>query len=189
MKRLLSFLSILGVLALVVSAQAQAKDNSIYVNNAYWKGGSTFDVVVKETPNLKMKLYVNDKNPVETTVNSEGWATFQKVSLSGSGKISFTWVDGSGNEHPINYTSAFSVSDPKATFAENAPVPEPATTTPAPVSTPAQSAPAESVPAAQPSVSYKNCTEARAAGVTPIYQGQPGYATYLDRDKDGIACE
>lgn len=188
MKRLLSFLSILGVLALVVSAQAQAKDNSIYVNNAYWKGGSSFDVVVKETPNLKMKLYVNDKNPVETTVNSEGWATFQKVSLSGNGKISFTWVDGSGNEHPINYTSTFSVSDPKATFAENAPAAEPAA--PSPVSTPApQSTPAESAPATQPSVSYKNCTEARNAGVTPIYRGQPGYAAHLDRDNDGVACE
>ena len=36
---------------------------------------------------------------------------------------------------------------------------------------------------------YKNCKEARAAGVTPIYRGQPGYARHLDRDGDGIACE
>lgn len=39
------------------------------------------------------------------------------------------------------------------------------------------------------SVYYKNCTAARAAGVTPIYAGQPGYASHLDRDNDGIACE
>ncbi len=38
-------------------------------------------------------------------------------------------------------------------------------------------------------VYYKNCTAARAAGVTPIYAGQPGYASHLDRDNDGIACE
>ncbi|BAU28995.1 excalibur calcium-binding domain-containing protein [Aneurinibacillus soli] len=38
-------------------------------------------------------------------------------------------------------------------------------------------------------VYYKNCTEARKAGVTPIYRGQPGYAPKLDRDHDGIACE
>lgn len=38
-------------------------------------------------------------------------------------------------------------------------------------------------------VQYKNCTEARAAGVTPIYEGQPGYSRKLDRDGDGIACE
>jgi hypothetical protein len=36
---------------------------------------------------------------------------------------------------------------------------------------------------------YKNCSEARAAGVTPLYEGDPGYAPHLDRDNDGIACE
>ncbi|UTX51102.1 G5 domain-containing protein [Candidatus Saccharibacteria bacterium TM7i] len=36
---------------------------------------------------------------------------------------------------------------------------------------------------------YKNCTAARNAGVTPIYRGQAGYASHLDRDGDGIACE
>lgn len=36
---------------------------------------------------------------------------------------------------------------------------------------------------------YANCTEAKAAGVAPIYQGQPGYRGALDRDKDGIACD
>lgn len=46
-----------------------------------------------------------------------------------------------------------------------------------------------SAPVAPKSVYYKNCPEARKAGVTPIYRGQPGYATHLDRDRDGIACE
>lgn len=36
---------------------------------------------------------------------------------------------------------------------------------------------------------YANCTEAREAGVTPIYRGEPGYRSQLDRDNDGIACE
>jgi hypothetical protein len=36
---------------------------------------------------------------------------------------------------------------------------------------------------------YRNCSEARAAGAAPIYRGQPGYASHLDRDDDGIACE
>ena len=39
------------------------------------------------------------------------------------------------------------------------------------------------------SVYYKNCTAARAAGAAPIYQGQPGYRSALDRDHDGVACE
>jgi Excalibur calcium-binding domain len=37
--------------------------------------------------------------------------------------------------------------------------------------------------------SYANCTEARAAGVTPLHRGQPGYSPALDRDGDGVACE
>jgi hypothetical protein len=43
--------------------------------------------------------------------------------------------------------------------------------------------------AAHADVYYKNCSEARAAGAAPIYQGQPGYRPGLDRDGDGIACE
>lgn len=53
------------------------------------------------------------------------------------------------------------------------------------------------VPTARPStappapagVYYVNCTAARAAGVTPLHVGDPGYRSGLDRDGDGIACE
>jgi hypothetical protein len=38
-------------------------------------------------------------------------------------------------------------------------------------------------------VYYANCTEARAAGDTPLYRGDPGYRAGLDRDGDGVACE
>jgi cell envelope opacity-associated protein A len=38
-------------------------------------------------------------------------------------------------------------------------------------------------------VYYANCTAARAAGAAPIYRGEPGYRSALDRDDDGIACE
>jgi hypothetical protein len=44
-------------------------------------------------------------------------------------------------------------------------------------------------PAPAPEVYYANCAAVRAAGAAPIYQGQPGYSTKLDRDKDGIACD
>ena len=45
-------------------------------------------------------------------------------------------------------------------------------------------------PATQSSgVYYQNCDAVRAAGKAPLYRGQPGYSTKLDRDKDGIACE
>lgn len=36
---------------------------------------------------------------------------------------------------------------------------------------------------------YKNCTAARAAGAAPVYRGQPGYGSHLDRDNDGVGCE
>ncbi|MFD8954824.1 excalibur calcium-binding domain-containing protein [Streptomyces xanthophaeus] len=39
------------------------------------------------------------------------------------------------------------------------------------------------------SVSYKNCTAARAAGAAPVRRGDPGYGRHLDRDGDGVACE
>ena len=54
--------------------------------------------------------------------------------------------------------------------------------------TPTATTTAPSAPAAR---RFANCTEARAAGVTPIRRGTPMYDanTQLDRDKDGVACE
>ncbi|RLP08910.1 excalibur calcium-binding domain-containing protein [Propionibacterium australiense] len=36
---------------------------------------------------------------------------------------------------------------------------------------------------------YRNCSTARAAGAAPLFRGDPGYRSALDRDGDGIACE
>lgn len=38
-------------------------------------------------------------------------------------------------------------------------------------------------------VYFHNCQEAKAAGAAPMRQGDPGYRTELDKDKDGVACE
>ncbi|MFC4809586.1 excalibur calcium-binding domain-containing protein [Paenibacillus sp. GCM10023250] len=38
-------------------------------------------------------------------------------------------------------------------------------------------------------VTYENCAAVKAAGKAPLYKGQPGYSTQLDRDGDGVACE
>ena len=40
-----------------------------------------------------------------------------------------------------------------------------------------------------PSTYYENCTAVRAAGADPICRGDPGYASHLDRDGDGVGCE
>lgn len=52
------------------------------------------------------------------------------------------------------------------------------------------------VPTAAPTASvgpddvlYENCSDAEAAGVTPLHPGDPGYNFDLDRDRDGVACE
>ncbi|CAN5395911.1 DUF1524 domain-containing protein [soil metagenome] len=55
---------------------------------------------------------------------------------------------------------------------------------PAPVAVPP--APVVGAPA---TVTYANCDAVRAAGAAPIHVGDPGYATKLDRDGDGIGCE
>lgn len=59
---------------------------------------------------------------------------------------------------------------------------------PAPVRTPQRS---YAMPQVRQSsgVYFRNCSEARAAGVAPIYRGQPGYRPEMDGDNDGIACE
>ena len=48
---------------------------------------------------------------------------------------------------------------------------------------------AYAVSGATPGGAYRNCREARAAGATPLYRGQPGYGAHMDGDNDGIACE
>ncbi|HVG47852.1 MAG TPA: excalibur calcium-binding domain-containing protein [Rubellimicrobium sp.] len=36
---------------------------------------------------------------------------------------------------------------------------------------------------------FRNCSEARAAGYSNIRRGTYGYGPHLDRDNDGIGCE
>lgn len=62
------------------------------------------------------------------------------------------------------------------------------------VATPARPTPASPAPATRPAspvapAYYPTCAAARAAGVTPLLRGQPGYRPGLDRDGDGRACE
>lgn len=56
-------------------------------------------------------------------------------------------------------------------------------------SPPAPSVRPEYTVRANPTVFFRNCREARAAGAAPIYRGQPGYRSEMDGDNDGIACE
>lgn len=50
-------------------------------------------------------------------------------------------------------------------------------------------APEKPAPAPAQSAYYPNCAAARSAGAAPLYAGDPGYSSKLDRDGDGVACE
>lgn len=73
---------------------------------------------------------------------------------------------------------------PEPTTAE----PTPEQTVDAPVEEPAPEPPAQPEPAPQQAY-YSSCREAKAAGAAPLYRGDPGYRSGLDRDGDGVACE
>lgn len=73
------------------------------------------------------------------------------------------------------------VPAPRRTAA--APRPSPASVPQTAVDVPEQAKPAPSA------AFYKNCTEAKKAGVAPLHRGDPGYRAALDRDSDGVACE
>ena len=71
------------------------------------------------------------------------------------------------------------------------PVPTPAPA-PAPAPAPVQRvapAPAPAPAPVQTNRSYKNCTEVWRVLGRSIRQGEPGYGTHLDRDRDGVGCE
>jgi hypothetical protein len=112
--------------------------------------------------------------------------------------------DCSGQLAPTSQQSpapAPAVAEPAPAAAAPAPAPAPAAVAPAPAPVapapapvvPAAPAPAAPAPApaapAPAAVYYANCTAARAAGAAPLYAGQAGYRSALDRDSDGIACE
>lgn len=69
------------------------------------------------------------------------------------------------------------------------PQPEPSTVPEPSYAPESRYAPAPLVDPAPQSAYYPNCSAARAAGVAPLLRGQPGYASKLDRDNDGVACE
>jgi hypothetical protein len=94
------------------------------------------------------------------------------------------------NEAPIAPPTRVSSAPqliPEPTVTTNAPLPTTQAPEPPSVTTEAPEPPAEPTPGRD--VYYRNCAEARAAGAAPLYRGEPGYRSGLDRDHDGVACE
>lgn len=89
-------------------------------------------------------------------------------------------------------TSTTESPAPAATAAVEPVAVEPAPATPAPAPQPTYAPEPTYAPPPAPvhqSAYYPNCSAVRAAGAAPLYRGQPGYASKLDRDNDGVACE
>ena len=110
------------------------------------------------------------------------------------------WVTQAEHDAIANVLS--SCSGEMAVTSSFAPLPAPpVVVAPEPVAAPEvqpEPAPAPEAPAPEPEpvapaptveVYYQNCDAVRAAGAAPIYAGTPGYASHLDRDKDGIGCD
>lgn len=85
---------------------------------------------------------------------------------------------------PSSSPSSIPTPSPEPTTAE--PTPEPPVDVP--VEEPTPEPPAQPEPAPQRAY-YSSCREAKAAGAAPLYRGDPGYRSGLDRDGDGVACE
>ena len=115
------------------------------------------------------------------------------VSMLGMGLL--TACGSSSSEKPKSSSTSSTIAKSTTTMMSTTTTQVTTTTTAPPVTAPpAKSAPATSPPATaapqqQPSVSYANCAAVKAAGAAPLYRGQPGYSSSLDRDGDGVACE
>lgn len=70
---------------------------------------------------------------------------------------------------------------------KSVPAPSPSSVKPTPK--PKKTTKAPPPPREEPDTYYANCAEAHDANAAPLYRGDPGYRSGLDRDSDGVACE
>ncbi len=112
----------LCLIALIGSISALAANTSDFsVNNAYFKGGGKYDIVVHDSNKETLQLYINDKDPVKAKVNKDGWATFKKVKLTGQSKLSFAKKVGFMKYTPIDYVKYISVDGEQIKLMDTGP--------------------------------------------------------------------
>ena len=141
----LAVLGVVGVVPDTVSAQAKIP---IHVAIGYAKGNNHFNIVVGDGAGTKLELYVNDAHPTRATANKQNWATFLGVTLTGTGKLSFTQaLQGSHGSYqrPINYTQRYTVANGKVSFSNfTVAVSAAAVSAPSPIPSPSPVPPATS---------------------------------------------
>lgn len=89
---------------------------------------------------------------------------------------------------PTGVSGTALTATPSAVPAADVPADEVMTDHVTPLTSASQDEETEPEPIAE-AVYYRNCSAARAAGAAPIREGEAGYASHLDRDGDGVACE
>ncbi|MDA3624503.1 excalibur calcium-binding domain-containing protein [Saccharopolyspora sp. WRP15-2] len=104
-------------------------------------------------------------------------------SLSANLNLRPTLPDRDGDGDPDHVDPA--PDDSQRTLAQPDGPPKPPPPPPPPAPTPEE----KSGGGDSSSTYYPNCTAARKAGAAPLYAGEPGYRSGLDRDHDGVACE
>lgn len=119
MKKILMFVWVLFVVLLVNGHFVSAVSaGTFFVNNAYAKSDVKYDVVVHDPTKESLKLYVNDNYAIGAKVNNHGWATFQRVKLSGQQKLSFAHSVKSVYV-PLNYVKYVDVSGGRVTLYDS----------------------------------------------------------------------
>ncbi len=116
----LVFLAIFSVLSLSSTAFA-ANNNAFYVSNAYFKGDGKYDVVVHDPKRETLQIYVNGKKSVKAKVNKKGFATFQKVKLSGQSKLTFKKSKSVHADIPIKYVKYIQVDSAQVKLSDTGP--------------------------------------------------------------------
>lgn len=122
----------------------------------------------------------------QVTAQTPGAGVKAKVSKAVSLTVRATHTPASLVSHKP--TPSPSPSPTPSPSPSTTPTPSPEPTVDAPVEEPTPEPPAQPEPAAQQAY-YSSCREAKAAGAAPLYRGDPGYRSGLDRDGDGVACE
>ena len=136
---------------------------------------------VSETTNTEETTSVNPTPSKTTTSTTASSITSSTTKTEPTSTSSSTTTQEPEPEQTTQRVTEEPYFEQRSVYA---PAPEP---TPAPQQFYQQ--PAAPVVQESPSVYYQNCDAVRAAGAAPLYIGSPGYASKLDRDGDGVACE
>ncbi len=133
---------------------------------AHSEGGDYFDLVARDTPGVRVVLYVDGKPGGKARANPKGRLTFPEVRLTGTGRLSFSTVltghNGKSHQRPTGYIRFYNASGESVRFSRT-PLPPLVV---APSESPAPVAPEPPPPPPSPVPVCTNGTYVNSAGNT-----------------------